>query len=83
MTNCSDKPAVVVSREVDCVSYTNGFNIGEGSADKGCIILPCELVEQNGDKLKALILQYADLWELDPAFKSWVEEQQPILQYAG
>ncbi len=39
----------------------------------GCIILPCELVEQNGDKLRALILHYADLWQLEPAFKRWIE----------
>ena len=43
------------------------------SSSKGCIILPCELVEQNGDRLKQLILQYADLWQLEPAFKTWIE----------
>jgi tagaturonate reductase len=45
----------------------------DGAGDVGLIILPCELVERNGDKLKALILQYADLWQLEPAFKQWVE----------
>jgi tagaturonate reductase len=45
----------------------------QGQSTKGCIILPCELVEQNGDKLKQLILQYANLWLLESAFKQWIE----------
>lgn len=49
------------------------FQYFEANPSKGCIILPCELVEQNGDKLKNLILQYADLWQLPPAFKQWIE----------
>lgn len=49
------------------------FQHVEANPSKGCIILPCELVEQNGDKLKNLILQYADLWQLPPAFKQWIE----------
>ncbi len=40
------------------------FQHFEANPSKGCIILPCELVEQNGDKLKNLILQYADVWQL-------------------
>lgn len=49
------------------------FQHFEANPSKGCIILPCELVEQNGDKLKNLILQYADVWQLPPAFKQWIE----------
>lgn len=44
----------------------------QGAEDKGFIILPCELIEQNGDKLKALVLRYADLWELESGFTHWV-----------
>ena len=39
----------------------------------GFIILPCELIDRNGDNLKKCILQYADLWDLGDAFKAWVE----------
>lgn len=49
------------------------FRYFQGRADRGCIILPCELIERNGDKLKQFVLQYADLWGLEPAFKDWVE----------
>lgn len=35
--------------------------------------MPCELIENNGAALKECILAYTDLWNLDEAFKSWVE----------
>ncbi|WP_276167041.1 tagaturonate reductase [Zobellia alginiliquefaciens] len=40
---------------------------------KGCILLPCELIEDNGDALKKTVLQYADHWSLEAEFKDWVE----------
>lgn len=39
----------------------------------GFVFLPCELIDRNGDNLKKCILKYADLWNLDDAFKAWVE----------
>lgn len=38
-------------------------------------IIPCELVEANGDKLKKCIGQYIELWQLSPDFKSWVNRR--------
>ena len=49
------------------------FNHFDGAADKGLTIIPCELINHNADTLKKIILQYADLWELGDAFKSWIE----------
>ncbi|WP_421775255.1 tagaturonate reductase [Gracilimonas sp.] len=43
-----------------------------GAVDKALYILPCELIESNGDKLKECILKYIDLWQLSDEFKSWV-----------
>ncbi|HEY9046328.1 MAG TPA: tagaturonate reductase [Ohtaekwangia sp.] len=43
-----------------------------GAADKGLALIPCELIEKNGDTLKQTILQYIDLWKLPEAFKQWV-----------
>ncbi len=40
---------------------------------KGCILLPCELIEQNGTGLKRTILDYANHWALEDGFKKWVE----------
>jgi tagaturonate reductase len=41
----------------------------------GFIVLPCELIDRNGDNLKKCVLQYADLWGLDCGFKTWVNEK--------
>ena len=40
---------------------------------KGFILLPCELIDRNGDNLKKCVLQYADLWNLGDGFKAWIE----------
>ena len=42
---------------------------------KGFIFLPCELIDQNGEKLKEIILKYADDWNLGDSFKNWVNEE--------
>lgn len=42
---------------------------------KGFIFLPCELIDKNGTTLKNIILQYADLWKYEEAFKTWVEKE--------
>lgn len=39
---------------------------------KGFIILPCELIDRNGDNLKKCVLQYCDLWNLGKDFISWI-----------
>ena len=49
------------------------YEWSKGHVDKGFIILPCELIDYNGDRLKETILQYADLWQLDIGFKVWLE----------
>ena len=47
------------------------YDLGLG----GFILLPCELIDRNGDNLKACVLKYADLWELGDGFKSWIEKE--------
>ncbi|NJB35187.1 tagaturonate reductase [Croceivirga sp. JEA036] len=43
-----------------------------GAQDKGCIFLPCELVEDNGITLRKTILQYAAHWNLKAGFSHWI-----------
>ena len=38
------------------------------------LILPLELIDDNGTKLKNIILQYAKLWELDSEFVNWIND---------
>lgn len=45
-----------------------------GAMDKGLIILPVELIENNGGKLKECVLALCDCWELSAEFKNWVCE---------
>jgi tagaturonate reductase len=37
-------------------------------------LFPCELIEGNGDRLKALTLELAASWDLSQAFRRWVGE---------
>lgn len=48
------------------------FNYFNGEKNKGCIIIPTELLIDNGILLKEIILQYADLWGLGNDFKNWI-----------
>ena len=41
----------------------------------GFIFLPCELIDRNGDNLKACVLKYAELWGLDDGFAAWIESE--------
>lgn len=40
---------------------------------KGLIVLPCELIEDNGSTLKQIVLSLATSWELGDEFVAWVE----------
>jgi len=44
----------------------------EGARDKGLILLPCELIDKNGEALKNAVLHYARLWNLPAGFAAWV-----------
>lgn len=48
------------------------FKFFNGTIDKGLVIIPCELIDKNGLKLKETILQYTDLWNLPSEFKNWI-----------
>ena len=41
--------------------------------DNGFIIIPCELIEDNGNELKKAVLNYAGSWGLDDGFKTWLD----------
>lgn len=45
-----------------------------GAKDKGLIMLPVELIEDNGKKLKDCVLSLAKAWTLPLEFTAWVNE---------
>ncbi len=51
------------------------FTLFNGSADSGFIIIPCELIDYNGEALKEIVFRYAELWNLGEHFKAWLEKQ--------
>lgn len=48
------------------------FNHYQGDISKGYIILPCELIDYNADRLKEAVLTYVEAWKLGSEFKNWV-----------
>lgn len=45
-----------------------------GASDKGVILLPVELIENNGKKLRSCVLRLAEVWNLPADFSAWVED---------
>ncbi|RNI28290.1 tagaturonate reductase [Rufibacter immobilis] len=50
------------------------FTHFKGAKDKALTIIPCELIEKNGEKLRDIVLQYASLWNLPAPFADWIEQ---------
>ncbi len=44
-----------------------------GAEDKGLILLPVELIDDNGKQLKKCVLSLAEIWDLPVDFISWVD----------
>jgi len=42
---------------------------------RGFMIIPCELIDRNGEKLKEVVLQYASLWNLEQDFINWIHAE--------
>lgn len=46
----------------------------DGSPDSGVVLLPCELIENNGTRLRECVLEMAQIWQLPSAFCTWVKD---------
>lgn len=42
--------------------------------ERGLVILPCELIEGNGDRLRAIVLDLAERWDLPEPTRAWIAE---------
>lgn len=51
--------------------YKNGLN--------GFVILACELIDNNGTELKKCVLKYAELWNLESDFVTWLENENHFI----
>lgn len=68
-----DAPASSFPAKLTQLLYCR-FTYFKGAADKGLVILPCELIDYNGEKLKEIMLDYAKLWNLPAEFTLWLTE---------
>ena len=51
-----------------------------GDPNKALVMLPVELIDDNGMHLKECVNKYIDLWNLDAGFKKWVNEDCTFTQ---
>ncbi|MFK7983942.1 MAG: tagaturonate reductase [Saprospiraceae bacterium] len=49
------------------------FTHFNGDEKAGCVLIPTELLIDNGRLLQTAILQYADNWQLENSFKAWIK----------
>jgi tagaturonate reductase len=45
-----------------------------GAQERGVVLLPCELIDDNGPALRAAVLHFARLWQLEDGFAAWIDE---------
>ncbi|AHG21722.1 altronate oxidoreductase [Chania multitudinisentens RB-25] len=69
----ADAPAASFPAKLTRLLYER-FSHFAGAADKGWVLLPCELIDYNGETLKEYVLRYAQQWELPQAFSDWLNE---------
>lgn len=62
-----DKPQNSYPGKLTALLYER-FKLGK----KGFQIIPCELINHNGNTLKEIVLKYAKLWNLGEDFVNWV-----------
>jgi tagaturonate reductase len=48
------------------------YQFFNGDSEKALTLLPCELIEKNGEALRNTILQYIDHWKLGERFTEWI-----------
>ena len=51
------------------------FSYGDSA---GVVVIPCELIERNGDKLRDVVLTLAHRWMVEPEFAEWLERAVPF-----
>ncbi|MEW4922878.1 tagaturonate reductase [Algibacter sp. 2305UL17-15] len=69
----NDAPPISYPAKLTALLHKRFQTFG-GASDKGLIVIPCELIDRNGDNLKRIILQYAEDWSLGSDFSDWINE---------
>lgn len=67
-----DRPPVSFPAKLTRLLYER-FKISKGG--KGYVILSCELIDDNGKKLKECVIKHSRAWKLDKTFEEWLEKE--------
>ena len=46
--------------------------------EKGVVVVPCELIERNGEQLREIVLQHVTRWDVEPELARWIGEAVPF-----
>lgn len=68
--NLTDQPQNSYPGKLTALLYER-FKLGK----KGFQIIPCELINHNGNTLKEIVLKYAQLWNLGQDFVNWINQE--------
>lgn len=68
----ADLPPVSFPAKITRLLHERWKTFG-GSKESGWQLLPCELIDHNGDMLKEIVLRHAAEWGLEAAFVAWIE----------
>ena len=69
--NINDKPPNSFPAKLLMLLYQR-FQKFNGDPSMILHIIPCELIERNGSKLKEILIEISDKWELGEKFKYWL-----------
>lgn len=73
----NDKPASSYPGKLVQLLYHRYCHF-HGDPSKGLVILPCELIADNGSILRDCVLKYIDFWGLDAGFSDWIDKHCTI-----
>ena len=74
----TDTPPVSYPGKLAVLLYRR-FKTFHGDPVKGLVIVPCELIDRNGDKLKETVLRLSKEWSYEQEFTHWLETSNYFL----
>jgi tagaturonate reductase len=66
-----DAPPVSFPGKLTAFLYERARTFGY-SPESGLTVIPCELIERNGDKLREIVVELSQRWNLGNAFSRWL-----------
>jgi tagaturonate reductase len=74
----NDTPPASFPGKVTVYLYRR-YQYFKGDPTKGMVIIPCELIDRNGDNLKRIVLRLAREWGLPQGFIDWINNANYFL----